>query len=270
MPDKARGPYVDVFYYRGTTAQALPTVSFSAVESVGAYDRRIDHTGWTLVPPTGTDTLWYIVVRYGVYSDGDAWTEVELARNTDINWSTDVGATWLSELPTDYGSVTDVRVRYNTVWMDIPIFVDPDTNSPWIPLSVHNDIVPLPADGIIALELAGTALADLYQIGVRMDVYRTDGVILRSGEGWISTDYGRRSNVHPFGLQFIPPEDLDDPLPVVPYRYLVTQDNETGEVKLLHGDVVHIPTARHRISGLSVIRRLPRYHTLRSNGRWHS
>ena len=70
-----------------------------------------------------------------------------------------------------------------------------------------------------------------------MDVYHTDGSILRSGEGWISTDYGRRSNVHPFGLQFIPPEDLDELLPVVPYRYIAQQDNVTGEVKLLHGDV---------------------------------
>ena len=66
------------------------------------------------------------------------------------------------------------------------------------------------------LELTGSALADLYQIGVRMDVYANDGRIIRSGEAWISTDYGRRSAVHPFGLQFIPPEDLDEILPVAP------------------------------------------------------
>ena len=67
--------------------------------------------------------------------------------------------------------------------------------------------------GLSALEIAGAALPDLYQIGVRMDVYaiRT-GNIIRSGEAWISTDYGRRSNVHPFGLQFVPPEDLDETL----------------------------------------------------------
>ena len=117
------------------------------------------------------------------------------------------------------------------------MFVDPDTNSPWLTLSVHNDIVPLPADGLIALEIAGAALADLYQVGVRMDVYANDGRIIRSGEAWISTDYGRRSNVHPFGLQFIPPEDLDELLPVAPYRYIVQQDNMTGEVQLFHGDV---------------------------------
>ena len=236
-PSKARGPYVDVFYFRGTTAQALPTVSYGALESVSAYERRIDNTGWRLVPPTGTETLWYIVVRYGVYSDGESWTQVEIASSTDINWSIDFGATWLSVVPADYADVTDVRVRYGTVWTDIPVFLDPDTSTPWISLSVHNDIVPLPTDGVLPVEVTGSALSDLYQIGVRMDVYATDGRIIRSGEAWISTDYGRRSNVHPFGLRFIPVEDLDEILPVVPYRYLVTQDLMTGAVQLLHGDV---------------------------------
>ena len=61
-----------------------------------------------------------LVVRYGVYSTGVGWTDVEIARDTDINWSTDFGATWLSDLPADYDDVTDVRVRYGTVWTDIP------------------------------------------------------------------------------------------------------------------------------------------------------
>ena len=235
--DKSRGPYVDVFYQRATTAPANTTVQFTGIESVGGFERRVENTGWLQTPPTGTDTLWYSVVRYGVYTDGEGWTDVEVARDTDINWSTDFGATWLSDLPADYDDVTDVRVRYGTIWTDIPVFVDPDTNSPWLTLSVHNDIVPLPADGLIALEIAGAALADLYQVGVRMDVYANDGRIIRSGEAWISTDYGRRSNVHPFGLQFIPPEDLDELLPVAPYRYIVQQDNMTGEVQLFHGDV---------------------------------
>ena len=236
-PNKSRGPYVDVFYQRAATAPATTTAMFTGLESVGAYERRVENTGWLQTPPTGTDTLWYSVVRYGVLSTGVGWTDMETASDTDINWSTDFGATWLSDLPTDYDDVTDVRVRYGSIWTDIPVFVDPDTNSPWVTLSVHNDIVPLPTDGLIALEIAGAALVDLYQIGVRMDVYHTDGVILRSGEAWISTDYGRRSNVHPFGLQFIPPEDLDELLPVAPYRYIVQQDNMTGEVQLFHGDV---------------------------------
>ena len=242
--DQSRGPYVDVFYQRATAAPALTTAQFTGLESVGAYERRVENTGWLQTPPTGTDTLWYSVVRYGVYSTGIGWTDVEIAYDTDINWSIDFGATWLSDLPVDYDDVTDVRVRYGTVWTDIPVFVDPDTNSPWLTLSVHNDIVPLPTDGIVALEIAGAALADLYQIGVRMDVYHTDGTILRSGEAWLSTDYGRRSNTHPFGLQFIPPEHLDESVPVVPYRYIVTQDNMTGEVHLFHGDVLvsQLPT----------------------------
>ena len=197
------------------------------------------------------------------------WTDVEVARDTDINWSTDFGATWLTDLPTDYDDVTDVRVRYGTIWTDIPVFVDPDTNSPWVTLSVHNDIVPLPADGLIALEIAGAALADLYQIGVRMDVYANDGRIIRSGEAWISTDYGRRSNVHPFGLQFIPPEDLDEILPVVPYRYIVTQDNSTGAVQLLHGDAFIFGLPTTLVSGLPFLWRLPRHHAGGGNGRRH-
>ena len=147
--DKSRGPYVDVFYQRATAAPALTTAMFTGLESVGAYERRVENTDWLQTPPTGNDTLWYSVVRYGVLSTGVGWTDVEIARDTDINWSTDFGGTWQSFLPADYDDVTDVRVRYGTVWTDIPVFVDPDTNSPWLTLSVHNDIVPLPTDGLI-------------------------------------------------------------------------------------------------------------------------
>ena len=268
-PDKSRGPYVDVFYQRATTAPAITTAQFTGLESVGAYERRVENTGWLQTPPTGTDTLWYSVVRYGVLSTGVGWTDMETASDTDINWSTDFAATWLSDLPADYDDVTDVRVRYGSIWTDIPVFVDPDTNSPWVTLSVHNDIVPLPADGLIALEIAGAALEDLYQIGVRMDVYANDGRIVRSGESWISTDYGRRSNVHPFGLQFIPPEDLDELLPVAPYRYIVQQDNMTGGGPAFPRRRIRVPTANHGISGVSVLWRLSRYHAGGSNGRRH-
>ena len=95
-PDKSRGPYVDVFYQRAAIAPTLTTAQFTGLESVGAYERRVENTGWLQTPPTGTDTLWYSVVRYGVYSTGVGWTDVEIARDTDINWSTDFGATWLS------------------------------------------------------------------------------------------------------------------------------------------------------------------------------
>lgn len=237
IPDKSRGPYVDVFYYRGAAALALPSVGFSGLESVGAFERRIQNSGWLLEPPTGTDTLWYIVVRYGRYRDGDGWTEVEIARSTDINWSIDGGRTWLTEPPTDYDEVSDVRVRYNSVWVDLPVFNDPDSNNPWVALSVHNEIVPLPVNGITPVEVVGASLAQLYQIGFRMDVLTAAGEILRSGETWISTDTGNLAAGHPFGLQIIPPDDLDEILPLVPYRYLLAQDNLTGELNLLHGDI---------------------------------
>ena len=170
-------------------------------------------------------------------------------------------------MPADYATVSDVRIRYNSIWVDIPVFIDPDDKSPWVTLSVHNDVVPLPTDGVLPLELTGSALADLYQIGVRMDVYANDGRIIRSGEAWISTDYGRRSAVHPFGLQFIPPDDLDEILPVAPYRYVVTQDNTTGEVKLYHADVFRLLPAHDSRRRLSLFRRLPDHHACRSDGR---
>ena len=118
--DKSRGPYVDVFYQRATTAPANTTAQFTGIESVGGFERRVENTGWLQTPPTGSDTLWYSVVRYGVYTDGEGWTDMETASDTDINWSTDFGATWLSDLPADYDDVTDVRVRYGTIWTDIP------------------------------------------------------------------------------------------------------------------------------------------------------
>ena len=237
IPDKSRGPYVDVFYYRGTTAQALPAVSFTGLESIGAFERRVQNTGWLLEPPTGAETLWYTVVRYGRYSDGDGWTDTELARSTDINWSVDGGRTWLTEPPADYDTVSDVRVRYNSVWVDLPVFNDPDSNNPFVALSVHNEIVPLPVNGIMPIEVVGASLAQLYQIGFRMDVLTAAGEILRSGETWVSTDSGNMSSGHPFGLQIIPPDDLDEILPLVPYRYLLAQDNLTGELNLLNGDI---------------------------------
>ena len=101
-----------MFYQRATTAPAITTAQFTGLESVGAYERRVENTGWLQTPPTGTDTLWYSVVRYGVLSTGVGWTDMETASDTDINWSTDFGATWLSDLPADYDDVTDVRVRY--------------------------------------------------------------------------------------------------------------------------------------------------------------
>ena len=206
-------------------------------------------------------------MRYGVYSDGEAWTQVELARSTDINWSVDYGVTWTATLPADYDDVTDVRVRYGSVWTDIPVFIDPDSTSPWISLSVHNDIIPLPADRILPIEVTGSALADLYQIGVRMDVYHTDGTILRSGEAWISTDYGRRSNAHPFGLRFIPADDLDEILPVAPFRYIVSQDNLTGAVQLLHGDVLISQLPATVSAAYPLLRRVPDHDALRRDGR---
>ena len=41
--DKSRGPYVDVFYQRATAAPANTTVQFTGLESVGAYERRVEN-----------------------------------------------------------------------------------------------------------------------------------------------------------------------------------------------------------------------------------
>ena len=95
VPDKSRGPYVDVFYQRAATAPAVTTVAYSGLESIGAYERRVQNDGWLLEPPTGADALWHSVVRYGVYASGEGWTHIEPAKSADINWSTDSGDTWL-------------------------------------------------------------------------------------------------------------------------------------------------------------------------------
>ena len=238
MPDKSRGPYVDVFYQRAATAPAVTTVAYSGLESIGAYERRVQNDRLAAgTPPTGADALWHSVVRYGVYASGEGWTHIEPAKSADINWSTDRGDTWLATVPADYADVTDVRVRHNERWITTPVFVDPDHRSPWLALSVHRDVLPLPLDDVLAMEVAGAALADLYQLGIRMDVLHTDGTILRSGEAWISSDYGRRSHAHPFGLEFIPVAHLYDNAPPAPWRYIAAQDNLTGEVQIHHTDI---------------------------------
>ena len=244
VPDKSRGPYVDVFYQRAATAPAVTTVAYSGLESIGAYERRVQNDGWLMEPPTGADALWHSVVRYGVYASGEGWTHIEPAKSADINWSTDSGDTWLHTVPTDYADVTDVRLRHNERWITVPVFVDPDHRSPWVALSVHRDVLPLPLDSVLAMEVAGAALADLYQLGIRMDVMHPDGTILRSGEAWISSDYGRRSHHHPFGLEFIPVAHLYDDAPPAPYRYIAAQDNLTGHVQIHHtgANIDRLPT----------------------------
>ena len=73
----------------------------------------------------------------------------------------------------------------------------------------------------------------MYRLGVRMDVTNSSNVIQRSGEAWLST-HRIAGDEAPYGLQLSPPIILDQTAPAVPYRYIVAQHNDTGEVKLLH------------------------------------
>ena len=50
-----------------------------------------------------------------------------MARDSDINWSNGLrrNVADSDRAGTDYADVTDVRIRYGSIWVDIPAFVDP-------------------------------------------------------------------------------------------------------------------------------------------------
>ena len=239
-PDKSRGPFKDIFFQRATAEPSGVASRFTAIESVGHYESRARTEGWLLEPPTGTDTLYWNIVRYGVYSYGSAWTGTDLVETGDIEWSIDHARTWLTIPPTDYSTVTHVRVLQDTEYLNIPVNADPDPDNPWVELAPHRDISVMPTNGVITFEVDGAGLRDLYQIGIRMDIYNTFDLLVISGEAWLSTNFAPDVGADPaYGLQLIPPMELEDTsiYPPPPYSYILSIDALTGDVRIDHTDL---------------------------------
>ena len=132
VPDKSRGPYIDIFYQRSVAAPtAVAVTSSPSMKASAAIENRVAHVeGWLLDPPTGTDTLYWNSVRYGVYSDHEPWTSADSVETGDIEWSVDHAATWLTVPPTDYATVTHVRVLNGSDYIGLPVRSDPDPDKP--------------------------------------------------------------------------------------------------------------------------------------------
>ena len=237
-PDKSRGPYIDIFYQRSVATPTAVASTFTEHESIGGFESRVRTEGWLLEPPTGTDTLYWNSVRYGVYADHEPWTSADSVETGDIEWSVDHAATWLTTPPTDYATVTHVRVLQGSDYIGLPVRSDPDPDNPFIELAPH-DLISLPTDGVSPREITGAGLRDLYQIGVRMDMYDTSGDIVVSGEGWLSTATKPSVGGDPsYGLQLLPASGFSDTSlpPASPYAYILSMDTDTGEVRIDHSD----------------------------------
>ena len=238
--DLSRGPYIGIFFQRSATVPTGTAVTFTALESVGHFDSRVELGGWKLDPPSGTDTLYWQIVRYGAYTDGYAWTEPDSVETGDIQWSVDHARTWITDPPAIYRTVTHARVLDGTAWLGIPVNTDVDPDNPFTELSPHNGISSIPSNGVMSFEVSGAGLRDLYQIGMRMDTYNQFDLVVVSGEGWLSTNAETHIGADPaYGLHLIPPAELDDTStpPPPPYAYVLSMDLLTGEVRIDHTDL---------------------------------
>ena len=238
-PDKSRGPYIDIFYQRSATEPVGVAATFAERESIGGYESRVRAEGWLLEPPTGTDTLYWNSVRYGVYSTYEPWTSPDNVETGDIEWSIDHAATWLSVPPAVYATVTHVRVLQGSDYIGLPVRSDPDPDNPFIELAPHDVIRPMPTDGVSPREITGAGLRDLYQIGVRMDIYNTSNQVVVSGETWLSTATEPLiGSDAAYGLHLVPPSGLSDTSipPSSPYAYILSMDTDTGDVRIDHTD----------------------------------
>ena len=156
-----------------------------------------------------------------------------LPRTGDVEWSINGGFTWLTDYPADYNTVTHLRYRSGTEWIVIQPRRKSPPAGPWLVVSPRIAVTPIPTDGQTALSIEGASLAEMYAIGLRMDVTDGSGEIQRSGEAWTTTNRVTGDD-RPYGIQLSPSAVLDEVRPAVPYRYLIAQHDLTGEVKILH------------------------------------
>ena len=236
---QARGPFIGLFFKRDPNVPAVAGVNFAKLNSLGAYVRQISDTGWAQEPPTGTDDLYWNIVRFGVFEDGGPWTHYETPDTGDIEYSVDGGINWSATVPTTYSDVNGVRILEGTEWVVLPLFTSPEiptTFNPWLQISAHDYVDAIPANGLMSFEITGVALNDLYSIGVRMDLTGGD-LNLSSGEGWASTGRTHHAGDAPIGgIQLMPPsiEPVGNSAPPLGYRYIAAQSLETGTVVLTH------------------------------------
>ena len=234
-PSKAIGPYQSIHFMRSASPLVNPpnTVRWTHLESPAAFEQRLVQASWPADPPTGTDDLYWTIVVYGRSANGSVFTYYSLPRNGDVEWSINGGFTWLADYPADYDTVTHLRYRSGTEWIVIQPRRKAPPAGPWLVVSPRIAVTPIPTDGQTALSIEGASLAEMYALGLRMDVTDGSGVIQRSGEAWTTTSRVTGDD-RPYGIQLSPSAVLDETTPAVPYRYLIAQHDLTGEVKLLH------------------------------------
>ena len=232
--DYARGPFKSIHYRRdaGILVNAPTSVDFTIHEDPAFYRQRISQAGWPEVPPTGTDALYSTVGTFGRSSNGSAYSTYTLPEVGDVEWSIDGGFNWLTTPPTDFGTVTNTRYRTGTDWIEIRPEEAEENNNPWRQVSPRS-LVATPPGGQQAISISGASLADMYRIGIQMDVVDANQLIRSSGEAWRST-HRITGDEHPYGLQLVPPAELSNTTPSIPYRYLIAQHQVTGDVNLLH------------------------------------
>ena len=234
QPDRSKGPYKSIHYHRTNDVFVdLPTtVDFTSRESSAHYRARITAAGWPSEPPTGTATLYWSVVTFGVSSRGSPYSPYSAAANGDVEWSVDGGFNWLTTPPAPFSSVTNTRYRTGAEWIEIRPVEAAESDNPWRQISARSLVV-LPTDGQFALEIDGVALGQMYRLGIQMDVMDNNDIIRRSGEAWIST-HRIAGDEHPYGLQLLPPTELAQTRPSIPYRYLIAMHESRGQVELWH------------------------------------
>ena len=119
------GPDDQVFYKYGDidSPPDAPTVTFG--DSVDTLITDMETAGWYATPSDaednqGTDTTLFTIVVTYFYSGASDTSTIDITDpSTDtVQYSTDHGETWTTTPPSDYDTVTDIRVNVAGHWVD--------------------------------------------------------------------------------------------------------------------------------------------------------
>lgn len=225
------GPYSEMWYRRSATV-------ITAAPDVGALDGLaetaasiMEAAGWTRAIPTGTDTLYYTEVTWGIQAEA-AYAQATPPRTDDIRWRIEGSDTFTATPPAADAVVEEVELYVPGYGWDAfytrPI--DPESPVAWMTADAWQNYT---LDSTqTPLELTGASAEDLiagsYAIGVRGNKsasWADTGTLDYEGAAELPTDILRWVYPHQYAAR--------DAQHRVPGKtYLMTQSKHSGAVTL--------------------------------------